>query len=75
MQGSPILAIIPGAETGVELADRLAASYGTRCNPSAGDLASARRNKYKMQEALAAQGKIRTVQQALCRSEQEVTYF
>jgi electron transfer flavoprotein alpha subunit len=69
-QGSPILAIIPGAETGVELADRLASSYGTRCNGM--DLSVARRNKFKMQEVLGAQGRIRTVQQALCRTEQEV---
>lgn len=70
-QGSPILAIIPGAETGVELADRLAHSYGTRCNGL--DMGEARRNKHRMQEELARQGKIRTVQQALCRSEQEVS--
>jgi hypothetical protein len=69
-QGSPILAIIPGAETGVELADKLADVYGTRCNGM--DLSETRRNKHKMQEALAKEGKIRTVQQALCRSEHEV---
>ena len=69
-QGSPILAIIPGAETGVELADRLASSYGTRCNGM--DLSLARRNKFQMQEVLAQQGKIRTVKQFLCRTEQEV---
>jgi electron transfer flavoprotein alpha subunit len=72
-QGSPVLAIIPGAETGVELADRLASTYGTRCNPPA--MSEVRRNKFKMQEALAAQGKIRTVQQALCRTEKEVRDF
>lgn len=70
-QGSPVLAIIPGAETGVELADRLAATYGTRCN--AADLTGVRRNKFRMQDVLAGHGKIRTVQQSLCRSEQEVT--
>ena len=42
-QNSPILAIIAGAETGVELADKLAARYGTRNN---GELKTeARRNK------------------------------
>ena len=69
-QGSPVLAILPGAETGVELADRLASAYGTRCNKA--DLTVARRNKFKMQEVLAEKGKIRTVNQALCRSESEV---
>jgi len=72
-QGSPVLAIIPGAETGVELADRLAGAYGTRFNGV--DLSVARRNKFKMQEVLASQGRIRTVQQALCRSENEVSEF
>lgn len=72
-QGSPVLAIIPGAETGVELADRLAGAYGTRFNGV--DLSVARRNKFKMQEVLASQGRIRTVQQALCRSENEVSCF
>ena len=69
-QGAPILAIIPGAETGVELADKLAALYGTRCNGV--ELAEARRNKFVMQQVLSQQGKIRTVQQELCRSEDEV---
>jgi len=72
-QGVPILAIIPGAETGVLLADQLAALYGTRCNGT--ELASARRDKYKMQEALRATGSVRAVQQQLCRSEAEVKAF
>lgn len=72
-QGAPILAIIPGAETGVELADQLAFAYGTRCNDA--EYTDVRRNKYKMQEVLRAQGKVRAVQQQLCRSEQEVRAF
>jgi len=72
-QGSPILAIIPGAETGVELADLLACEYGTRCND--GSMTEARRNKFKMQEVLRRQGKIRVVQQKLARTEDEVGAF
>eukprot|EP00600_Ochromonadales_sp_CCMP1393_P003118 CAMPEP_0174978690 /NCGR_PEP_ID=MMETSP0004_2-20121128/14353_1 /TAXON_ID=420556 /ORGANISM="Ochromonas sp., Strain CCMP1393" /LENGTH=988 /DNA_ID=CAMNT_0016230109 /DNA_START=105 /DNA_END=3071 /DNA_ORIENTATION=+ len=72
-QGSPVLAIIPGAETGVELADNLANHYGTRCNDA--ELTEARRNKYKMQEVLREQGKIRVVSQKLCRSVSEVEAF
>lgn len=52
-QGSPILAIIPGAETGVELADSLANRYGTRVNSA--EFSEARRNKYLMQEVLRKQ--------------------
>jgi hypothetical protein len=40
----PILAILPGAETGVLLADQLADKFGTRTNPLY--LSTARRNKY-----------------------------
>lgn len=70
-QGSPILAIIPGAETGVELADKLASNYGTRCNGAA--MTDVRRNKYKMQDALRKEGKVRAVKQEICRTEQEVS--
>eukprot|EP01038_Epipyxis_sp_PR26KG_P011809 gene11809-15803_t len=69
---APILAILPGAETGVELADHLAARYGTRNNGE--DKTEARRNKYLMQELIRSAG-IRAIQQQLCRSEQEVTNF
>ncbi|CAN0378240.1 unnamed protein product, partial [Discosporangium mesarthrocarpum] len=44
----PVIAILPGAETGVELADMLAARMGTRCNSE--ELTLARRNKYLMGE-------------------------
>lgn len=40
----PIMAIIPGAETGVELADKLATRFGTRNNGES--KTEARRNKY-----------------------------
>ena len=55
----------------MELADNLANIYGTRCNTV--NMSVARRNKYNMQEALAKDGKIRTCQQSLCRTEQEVS--
>jgi hypothetical protein len=62
---SPILAIIPGAETGVELADTLAARYGCRGNRE--EFTPLRRNKYSMQQAIREKGKIRAVMQKLCR--------
>jgi len=70
--GAPILAIIPGAETGVELADRLAARFGTRNNGE--EYTNARRNKYSMQEIVRNAG-LRAVKQQLCRSEQEIEAF
>lgn len=71
-QGAPILAILPGAETGVELSDRLAARYGTRNNGE--ENTEARRNKYIMQETIRNKG-VRAIQQKLCRSEEEVRSF
>ena len=44
----PVIAIMPGAETGVELADLLASRFGTRNNGE--DLTAARRNKFLMGE-------------------------
>jgi len=43
-----IVALIPGAETGVELADRLSEKLGLRSNGEKGS--EARRNKYVMGE-------------------------
>ena len=60
---------MPGAETGVELADRLAARYGTRSNGE--QHTEARRNKYLMQETVRKAG-LRAITQKLCRSEEEV---
>ena len=42
--GSAVLAIIPGAETGVELADKLSAKHRTRTNGS--EKSALRRDKY-----------------------------
>jgi biotin carboxylase len=71
-QGAPVLAIIPGAETGVELADKLAFQYGTRNNGVAST--RARRDKHLMQEVIRAKG-IRAIQQQLCRTEAEIEAF
>lgn len=46
----PIIAVIPGAETGVELADRLSSRMKLRSNGEKGSFA--RRNKYAMGEAV-----------------------
>ena len=56
----PIVAVMAGAETGVEVADRLA----TRCHTlnNGEKLSTARRNKYHMGETVRAAG-IRAVQQ------------
>lgn len=70
--GAPILAIIPGAETGVELAETLSNRYGTRTNSE--ELTQARRNKFKMQEVVRKAG-VRAAVQELCRSESEVIAF
>jgi hypothetical protein len=68
----PVLAVLAGAETGVELADRLSFRMGLRSNGESGSLA--RRNKYDMGEKVRASG-TRAVLQRLCRSEQEVINF
>lgn len=70
--GHPVLAIIPGAETGVDLSDRLAARFGTRSNGES--MTVERRNKYLMHEAVAEKG-IRSIKQRLCRSEEGVREF
>lgn len=51
----PILAVIPGAETGVELADQLSSRLGLRSNGTSQSIA--RRNKYYMGETVRAAGK------------------
>ena len=58
-----IVACLPGAETGVILADEIAEKLGTRLNPPR--LSQARRNKYFMGEAVRAAG-VRAVEQ--CRA-------
>ena len=56
----PVVAVLPGAETGVLLADRLAEAIGTRGNGTA--MSAHRRNKYLMGEAVRAAG-LRAVKQ------------
>uniref|UniRef100_A0A7S3JRM9 ATP-grasp domain-containing protein n=1 Tax=Aureoumbra lagunensis TaxID=44058 RepID=A0A7S3JRM9_9STRA len=56
-----IVGVLPGAETGVVLADQLADIFATRANPQ--HLSAARRNKYLMGEAVRKAG-VRAVRQA-----------
>lgn len=67
--GAPVLAVLPGAETGVELADHIAARADVRCNKE--DLTAIRRNKFKMQETVRKAG-ARAVVQSLCFTEEDV---
>lgn len=70
--GSPVLAILPGTETGVELADRLASRFRTRTN---GEIdARKRRDKFLMQESVRKAG-LRAMHQKLCSSEQDIVDF
>ena len=57
---APVIALIAGAETGVELADQLSERMGLTTNGTA--LSEARRNKYVMGETIRAAG-IRAVKQ------------
>jgi len=68
----PVMAIIPGAETAVELADKLNARFGTRGNSLA--LTEARRHKFHMHEAVRAKG-VRACMQRDCRTEGEMREF
>lgn len=67
-----VLAVIPGAETGVELADELSARLNLRTNGTEGSIA--RRNKYFMGEKVRKAG-VRAVQQARCTTIAEVKEF
>lgn len=71
-RGCPVLAILPGAETGVPLADQLSSLFGTRSNGT--DLSEARRNKHTMQETVRKAG-IRGVAQRLCKSKEDCVEF
>lgn len=72
-QGNPVLAILPGLETGVELARILAERMDTRTNGGkVTDLM--RSNKTNMQEILRAAG-LKTIRQAWCHSEEDVSAF
>ena len=68
----PVVAVLAGAETGVELADRLSHRLGLRSNGEEGSLA--RRNKFHMGEAVRSAG-VRAVKQRFCRSASEVKVF
>jgi hypothetical protein len=68
----PVRAVIPGAETGVELADSLSHRMGLRSNGEEGSIA--RRNKYHMGEKVRSAG-VRAVGQRLCRSPQDLKEF
>ena len=70
--GAPVLAILAGAETGVELTDKLSSRFGTRNNGE--EKTEARRNKFRMQEVVRTYG-LRAIRQKLCYSELEVSEF
>jgi biotin carboxylase len=67
-----VIAVLPGAETGVELADQL--SYHLRLRTNGIEKSLARRNKYVMGETVRNAG-VRAVKQAMCVNEQEVRAF
>lgn len=67
-----ILAVIPGAETGVELADQLSYRLNLRTNGISGSLA--RRNKYYMGEKVRSAG-VRAVKQQMVTTLEELTAF
>ena len=68
----PVVAIIAGAETGVELADMLSERMGLTSNGTA--LSEARRNKYVMGETVRAAG-IRAVKQLRASTWGEIEAF
>ena len=68
----PIVAILPGAETGVLLADKLADKLKTRTNPLY--LSTARRNKYVMGETIRKAG-VRAVKQTIASDWGEAQAF
>ena len=67
---SPIYAILAGAETGVELAERLASRFGVRANGEANY--ESRHNKFLTQEVVKASG-ARTIQEKLSFDEAQVS--
>jgi biotin carboxylase len=64
--------VVPGAETGVLLADQLADKLGTRSNPL--ELSLARRNKWIMGETVRAAG-VRAARQHCGRSWADISAF
>jgi len=67
-----VRAILPGAETGVELADQLA--FGLKLRTNGLEKSLARLNKYHMGESVRNAG-VRAVTQAMCVTEEEVKAF
>lgn len=67
-----VTVVVPGAETGVILADELSVQYHTRMNPF--ELSTARRNKYIMGETIRAAG-VRAVQQTIATEWNQVNSF
>ena len=67
-----VVAIVAGAETGVELADKLSSHFGLRTNGTT--QSEARRNKYVMGETIRAAG-IRAVKQLQAQTWGEISTF
>ena len=67
-----VVAVIPGSEFGVEVAERLAERFGVRGNPAA--TSAIRRNKFEMKRAIAAAG-LDHAKGALVRSVEEAVAF
>ena len=73
---SPILAIIPGANTGVEVAEQLASRFGTRCNGIQSIRQCLDKDKIQRVVAKAPAGELLpVVEQALCRTEADARAF
>ncbi|CAE7762614.1 ddaF [Symbiodinium microadriaticum] len=70
--GFPVMAIMAGAETGVELADALSSNMGLRSNGTA--QSEARRNKFVMGETVRRAG-VRAVKQKVVTEWQQVEAF
>lgn len=73
---SPILAIIPGADTGVAVANQLASRFGTRCN--APELIAQCQDKDNLQQMLKnspAGELLSVIDQVLCRTEASAREF
>lgn len=68
----PVVSVIAGAETGVELADKLSSHFGLRTNGTS--QSEARRNKYVMGETIRAAG-IRAVKQLQAQTWGEIATF
>ena len=68
----PVVAVFAGAETGVELSDKLSEHLGLRTNGTA--LSEARRNKYVMGETIRAAG-VRAVKQLRASTWGEISSF